>query len=103
MNTPDQDLTQKFMEGAYHEGVGYTDHGITDVMPDNELKDKIMMALEADMHVDASNILVDVHYGEVQLSGTVTNRQMLNAVKECVGHFLGVKKIEDHLVIQVPE
>lgn len=101
--TPDQDSTRKFMEGGFHEGVGYTDHGITDAIPDTELKSKIIEALNADTHVDATNIIVDVHYGEVSLSGTVANRQMLNAAKECVGHFLGVKKIEDHLVIQVPE
>lgn len=68
---------------------------------DDDLRRDVLLALKDDMHVDDSNISVVVNYGEVRLSGTVTQRAMLNAAEECVKSVPGVMKINNELKIQV--
>lgn len=101
-----KELKEKFIEGGYSEGVGFDDaisiqNDDAYIMPDEELKAKILEALHEDNHVEDSNIDVDVNYGEITLTGTVRSRDMMNAARECVERVSGVKKIVNDLEIRV--
>lgn len=70
-------------------------------LPDTELKENIIAALENDMHIDTSDISVEVNYGKVTLTGTVFSRGMLRAVSECVHNVPGVVELINDLKIEV--
>ena len=99
----DRDSKEKFMQGGFSEGVGYDEgrnfHSNTAV-PDEELKASILQALEEDIHIETSNISVDVNYGEVTIAGNVPNRTMMRAVVDCIDGISGVKKIVNELEIR---
>lgn len=99
----DKDSKEKFIQGGFSEGVGYDESrsfSSNTVVPDEELKANILRALEDDIHVETSGLNVEVNYGEVILSGTVSNRAMMRAAVDCIEAVGGVKKITNELTIQ---
>lgn len=101
----DKDSKEKFIQGGFSEGVGYDESrsfsSSSVVVPDEELKANILRALDEDIHVEASNISIEVNYGEVKITGTVTNRAMMRAAVDCLETVSGVKKITNELEIRV--
>ncbi len=75
----------------------------TPLIPDEELVTKIYEALKDDLKLDASQIGVNVHYGEVSLQGTVEDRSLIKAAEVSVRAIPGVKDLKNDLQIQVSE
>lgn len=106
MTEQNQKEISKFIEGGFHEGVGYDDRqnpageidGFPEI-PDDQLKTQIITSLHDDFHLDASDIIVDVHEGEVLLTGSVSNKAMMTLAIDCVDRVIGVKKIHNQLAI----
>ncbi|MFL5785543.1 MAG: BON domain-containing protein [Bacteriovoracaceae bacterium] len=70
-------------------------------VPDEQLKEQVIQALTDDMHVDATDIKVDVDYGKVTLTGIVSQRSMMKAADECVRNIPGVTELINDLRIQM--
>jgi osmotically-inducible protein OsmY len=70
-------------------------------VPDDQLKEQVIQALTDDMHVDATDIQVEVDYGKVTLTGVVSQRSMMKAAEECVRNIPGVTDLINDLKIQM--
>ena len=100
----ENDLKKKFLEGGFSEGVGYGEERLPptqpDAIPDEELQARIIERLENDLHVVGDDIAVSVNYGEVVLTGTVPNRNMMNAAIDSIREIAGVTKITNEMTIK---
>ncbi len=67
----------------------------------DDLKQRVVEALNQDLHVDSTNITVNTKDNmTVELRGTVPERSMIKAAEECV-RLLGVIEIDNDLKIQM--
>jgi len=64
---------------------------------DDRICEEVSEALFHDHAVDASEIEVAVHDGEVTLSGTVTERRMKRLAEDCVEKILGVSDVKNEI------
>jgi osmotically-inducible protein OsmY len=64
---------------------------------DERIREEICEALTRHPQIDASEIEVTCHNGEVTLKGTVENRQMKRRAEECAESCVGVEDVENQL------
>lgn len=69
---------------------------------DERIAEDINQRLTDDHHIDASDIEVKVHDGEVSLSGTVSDRRCRREVEDLVESISGVCDVSNQLKIQRP-
>mgnify|MGYP001013578242 CR=1 FL=1 len=67
---------------------------------DDRIREEVSEALFHDHAVDASEIEVAVHDGEVTLSGTVSERRMKRLAEDCVEKVTGVTDVKNEIRIQ---
>ena len=67
---------------------------------DERVLEDVSERLMGDGHIDASNIEVEVHSGEVILKGFVPNRNMKRLAEDLSASALGVKDVLDQLRIR---
>jgi hypothetical protein len=70
---------------------------------DERIHDDACECLARDPRVDASDIEVTVHSGEITLNGTVADRRQKRCAEDAVEHVLGVKEIHNRIRVQSPE
>lgn len=66
---------------------------------DDSIKDEICQRLTSHGQVDARNIQIDVHDGQVTLRGSVDNRQMKRMAEDSIESVPGVQDINDELTV----
>lgn len=64
---------------------------------DERIREDVCEALTWHPWIDASEIDVSVHNGQVSLQGTVETRQMKRMAEECVETIFGVIDVENHI------
>jgi hypothetical protein len=67
---------------------------------DDRIKEDVSERLRDDPDVDASEIEVEVHEGEVTLTGTVASRREKRAAADCAEDVSGVEDVNNRLRIQ---
>mgnify|MGYP001012163379 FL=1 len=67
---------------------------------DDRIREEVSEALFHDHAVDASEIEVAVHDGEVTLTGTVSERRMKRLAEDCVEKVTGVTDVKNEIRIQ---
>lgn len=67
---------------------------------DDRLRDEICERLTDDGHVDASDVEVVVHEGEVVLSGTVTDREQRWRAEDVAAHVRGVIDVMNRIRVR---
>ena len=66
---------------------------------DERVRERVCEALSDDHNVDATNIVVSVHKGEVTLTGTVEDRETKRMAEDCVLQCSGVRDVHNQLRI----
>jgi hypothetical protein len=82
-----------------YRGLGPQDYKRTD----ERIRDDICERLTDSHDIDARNILVEVHQGNVTLSGTVIERRMRYAAEDLVERVGGVANINNQMRVQSPQ
>ncbi len=67
---------------------------------DERIKEEVCEILCHDHSIDASEIDVTVHNGEITLSGTVTERRMKRLAEDCVESISGVSDVKNEIKVQ---
>ena len=70
---------------------------------DERILDDVSERLMEDGHIDASDIEVEVHGGEVILKGSVPNRYMKRRAEDVSASALGVKDVQNLVRIREPQ
>jgi hypothetical protein len=70
---------------------------------DERIREEVCDCLSDDDRLDASNIEVTVKDGEVQLSGTVNNREDKRYAETLVERLSGVKEVQNSIRVQQQE
>ena len=68
--------------------------------PDERIRDDVYERLTDSHIIDAREILVEVHQGNVTLSGTVHERRMRYAAEDLVANVMGVANINNQLKVE---
>ena len=90
---PSDNWSQAHTSRGGHRGkgpVGYT-------RSDERIREAACEALTEDDQVDASDIEVAVHDGEVTLTGVVTDRHAKRFAEDCVWRVSGVRDVQNQL------
>ena len=85
-------------EGGPHEGVGPRGYKRSD----DRIAEDVVEGLTRHALLDASDIAVTVHDGEVTLTGTVENRQMKRIADDEANSVWGVKDVHNQIRIRSP-
>jgi hypothetical protein len=64
---------------------------------DDRIRDEVCEQLTEDWHVDATDISIEVHDGEVTLSGTVSSREQRRRAEDCAERVRGVHDVFNRL------
>lgn len=64
---------------------------------DERIRERVCEALSDDHNIDASNIEVSVHKGEVTLTGTIDDRDTKRMAEDCVLQCSGVRDVHNQL------
>jgi len=64
---------------------------------DDRVRERVCEALSDDHNIDATNIEVSVHKGEVTLTGTVDDRETKRMAEDCVLQCSGVRDVHNQL------
>ena len=67
---------------------------------DERLREEVSDRLMADDRIDASDIEVEVHDGEVTLTGTVDGRMAKRRAEDCAEEVMGVRDVMNQLRVQ---
>ncbi len=70
---------------------------------DERVKEEVCDILTRDHDVDASDIEVQVHNGEVTLSGMVSDRNQKRRAEDVIERMSGVKEIHNQIRVQAPQ
>lgn len=90
---PEPEWRPEVRRGGGHRGKGPVNY----VRSDDRIRENICEALTDDDAIDASEIEVIVHDGEVTLTGIVDDRETKRAAEDCVWHVGGVKDVQNQL------
>jgi hypothetical protein len=67
---------------------------------DDRIREDVCDALTADPFIDATEITITVHSGDVTLEGTVDDRQAKRRAEDCVEDLPGVRQVHNRLTVQ---
>jgi osmotically-inducible protein OsmY len=96
--TGDEDAERRRRMDESHYGRGPKGY----IRSDERIREDVSDRLTDDWLVDASDIDVTVHNGEVTLSGTVDSRQAKRRAEDCAERASGVRDVLNNLRVQQP-